>query len=350
MNYIIRPTEVPAPGTIYTTEQEMVISTVPLAGNQFDLDNERVYGIIKHLILEGPGWAYITHEIDRSKHGRNAWHALQAHYKGESFLTKQKEDAYKVIDHLHYKGERATFTFEHFTGLMTKSYNDLQHFNEPVLESKKVIDLLSKITDPKLESAKQVIKINQQYRNDFVLLVNFLAESVETLDRGKTCMISEITQARGGAGRNQGGRFGCNNRGRGRGGGRNHSNQGQGHQNVGYGRGGQGGRGRGGRNSDSASIYIPPAEWNAMTSEQKQAFLQTRALSRIQALTSSLHTVPDDVSAITNITTGNVPANIAQVQTAQTVSANSSNTASQASTQGGASVTPHTDGDDMSSD
>jgi hypothetical protein len=51
LNYVIRSIE-------------MLIATTPLAGDQYDLDNERVYGIIKQLILEGPAWSYITNVID----------------------------------------------------------------------------------------------------------------------------------------------------------------------------------------------------------------------------------------------------------------------------------------------
>jgi hypothetical protein len=157
LNYVIRTIDIPVPGTQYETEQELAIATAPLVGDQFDLDNKRVYGIIKQLILKGPAWAYITSNIDRTKNGRAAWLVLRAHYEGESFLNKQKEDTYKTIESVHYKGERATFTFEHFSGILTKGYNDLQRYGEPVLEAKKVRDLLSKITDPKLESAKQAI-------------------------------------------------------------------------------------------------------------------------------------------------------------------------------------------------
>jgi hypothetical protein len=65
----MRSIENPEPGTIYQTEQEMMIATTPLAGDQYDLDNERVYGIIKQLILEGPAWSYITDVIDRANNG-----------------------------------------------------------------------------------------------------------------------------------------------------------------------------------------------------------------------------------------------------------------------------------------
>jgi hypothetical protein len=99
-----------------------------------------VYGIVKQLILDGPAWAYITSQIDRTKDGRAAWKALQAHSEGESYMNKQKEEAYQIVENLHYKGERATFTFEHFTGQLTKAYNDLQRYGEPIIESKKVRD------------------------------------------------------------------------------------------------------------------------------------------------------------------------------------------------------------------
>ncbi len=160
LNYIIRMLEAPVPGTVYDTEQEMLIQTVPLTGDPYDLDNEWVYGIIKQLILEGPAWAYITSITDRVKNGHAAWLALRGHYEGKSYLNKQKEDTYKAIENVHYKGEHATFPFKHFAGVLTKAYNDLQCYGEPVLEAKKVWDLLSKITDPKLESAKQAIRIN----------------------------------------------------------------------------------------------------------------------------------------------------------------------------------------------
>jgi hypothetical protein len=125
----------------------------------------------------------VTNVIDRAKNGRAAWLALRAHYEGESFLNKQKEETHKIIENVHYKDECATFTFEHFTGILTIGYNTLQRYGEPVLEAKKVRDLLSKISDPKLESAKQAVRINAQYKNNFDLAINFLAESVETLDK-----------------------------------------------------------------------------------------------------------------------------------------------------------------------
>jgi hypothetical protein len=317
LNYVIRTLALPVPGTNFDTEQEMIIATAPLLGDQYNLDNERVYGIVKQLTLEGPAWSYITSDVDRAKNGRAAWMALRAHYEGESFLNKQKEDAYKAIDVVHYKGERSTFTFEHFTGILTKAYNDLQCYGEPVLESKKVRDLLSKIADPKLESCKQAICINNTYKNNFSLAVNFLAESVETVDKSKTRFVGEISQINNT-------RLSIN-RGRGR-----HNNNGRNSQSRsqsgrslyrgsrshgGHGRGtrGRGGRGRDALSQHSNNTYIPPSEWQAMTQDQRQAYLQARAASRIHAITTSNGT-HDDISTVTNITNFvPIPSQLAQV-------------------------------------
>jgi hypothetical protein len=183
LNYIIRDNEIPMIGAVYTTENDMLIHNAALHGPQFDKDNERVYGIIKQFILEGLVWSFITHDIDRAAHGRAAWLALTAHYEEESFLTKQKEEAYAAIDAVHYKGEKMTFTFEHLINILTKAYNDLQRFGEPVLEAKKVRDLLVKITDPRLEAVKQTVKITAGYKYNFAAAVNFLAESVIPLSK-----------------------------------------------------------------------------------------------------------------------------------------------------------------------
>jgi hypothetical protein len=90
LNYVIRTLYEPEDDAVFATEQELMIATAPLTGDQYDIDNECVFGIIKQLILEGPAWAYITDAVNRAKDGREAWLVLRAHYEGESFLNKPK--------------------------------------------------------------------------------------------------------------------------------------------------------------------------------------------------------------------------------------------------------------------
>jgi hypothetical protein len=55
LKYVVQRLEVPDPGEIYETEQEQNVAIAPLHGPAFQRDNAKVYGIIKQLVLEGPG-------------------------------------------------------------------------------------------------------------------------------------------------------------------------------------------------------------------------------------------------------------------------------------------------------
>ena len=72
LRYVIRKQEQPEPGTVYQTEQEQSIALAPLQGPAFQRDNAKVYGIIKQLVLEGPGRSYIL-PYDGTSNGRAAW-------------------------------------------------------------------------------------------------------------------------------------------------------------------------------------------------------------------------------------------------------------------------------------
>jgi hypothetical protein len=134
------------------------------------------------------------------------------------------------------------------------------------------------------------------------MAINFLAKSVDSTDRNKVRNISCVQQGN----LEQGNRGGQGFRGRGRHAERhNYHTSGRSHGGNGRGGGWRGcgcttGATNGGR-SVSTNTYIPPSEWNAITSEQKQRFLQTHATSRIQAIMTSLN---NDVSTITNATQG----------------------------------------------
>ncbi len=55
LRYVICHAAAPQPDAQYQTEQEQSTAHVLLVGPDYQRDNVRVYGIIKQLILEGPG-------------------------------------------------------------------------------------------------------------------------------------------------------------------------------------------------------------------------------------------------------------------------------------------------------
>ncbi len=68
LKYVIRKQAVPIPNAVYMTEQEQKVATLPLIGPTFDRDNAKVYGIIKQLVLEGPGRSYVI-PFDKEANG-----------------------------------------------------------------------------------------------------------------------------------------------------------------------------------------------------------------------------------------------------------------------------------------
>jgi hypothetical protein len=124
-----------------------MIALAPLVGPSFQRDNAKVYGIVKQLVLEGPGRTYIL-GFDTAADGRGAWQALRDHFEGDGFRNRNVEEAYSTLEHLSYEGEKRGFTFEKFVERHMDCFLELARFNEPMLESKKVRDFLNRIKDP----------------------------------------------------------------------------------------------------------------------------------------------------------------------------------------------------------
>jgi hypothetical protein len=181
LNYVIRPDTAATPGAAYPIEQAWMIALAPLNGSSFQRDNAKVYGIIKQLVLEGPGRTFIMW-YDSQADGRAAWLALKAHYEGEGFRNRNVEDAYATLDRLSYEGEERGFTFEKFLERHLDCYLELERFNEPVLETKKVRDLLTRIKAPELAAAKPQVRTTDRLSNSFEEAANFLALSIVPLE------------------------------------------------------------------------------------------------------------------------------------------------------------------------
>jgi hypothetical protein len=72
----------------------MSIANAPLTGYAFNQDNQRVFGMIKQLTLNGVAFSYIDNEINR-KNGHEAWLTLRQHYEGEAQVNRQKDEQVK---------------------------------------------------------------------------------------------------------------------------------------------------------------------------------------------------------------------------------------------------------------
>jgi hypothetical protein len=275
LNYVIRKAPTPAPGTIYQTDAEQAVAIAPLAGDQYNRDNAKVYGILKQLCLEGPGRSYIL-DFDHAKDGRGAWLAMYNHFQGESYCNCAKLEVYTILDTIHYEGEKKGFTFEKFVEKHNECYLELARHNEPVYEEKKVHDFLQRINAPELQAAKQQVRANVQMVTNFQLAANFIAHSVTPIKQSTryvaTAQTDQISPS-GHGGKVKGGRGGNDHqKGRyksGHGGGGRQDN-----------RGGRGGRGRGGGRGGNNTGYYTDEEWSALTREQRDSILEARGTKR----------------------------------------------------------------------
>ena len=111
LQYVIRTDAIADPQAMYVTPQTHLVAIAPLVGDSFNRDNAKVYGLIKQLILEGPGQTYIM-RCNTDTSGRGAWNALRAHFEGDGFRNRNVEHAYSTLEILVYEGEKKGFTFE----------------------------------------------------------------------------------------------------------------------------------------------------------------------------------------------------------------------------------------------
>ncbi|MGH3054606.1 MAG: hypothetical protein ACRDL7_06465, partial [Gaiellaceae bacterium] len=257
LNYVIRNEAYPVHDAVYSNDIEELIHTVPLRGEHFKRDNDKVYGILKSLLLEGPGWNWIIH-VDRSRDGRKAWIALKLHYEGDSNINRTKDEAYASIAAATYQGERKNFTFETYTNIHQRAHQDLQRLGEPVPEMKKVRDFLLHIHDPQLAAGKSTVLATPTMLESFTEASNFLSNFVvrsRSMNRTER-QVSAVEGGRGRSNRSRGGR----GRGRGRGA-----------------RGGRGGRNNNSSNSNNADDrYHSPDEWYKLSASQRAKILQAR--------------------------------------------------------------------------
>jgi len=149
------------------------------------------------------------------------------------------------MQRLNYEGEQQGFTFEKFLERHMECYLELERFNEPVLETKKIRDLLNRIKAPELAAAKQQVRATDCLLNSFEEGANFLALSIVPL-KVSTHQVAGATTTQDGTGSIKSGNEGHGGRGGGMGRGRGKSRE-----------RGQRGRGRG----HLRITYYSPKEW-----------------------------------------------------------------------------------------
>ena len=108
-------------------------ATMELERPEYVADNDRVWKVLKLLIVEGPVWTHVR-AWDKSYHGHDAWLALVSQMEGNSAVASRRNAAYAVLRMLRYMGQQK-FSFEEFVRRHEEAHVTLMDEGEPVPET-----------------------------------------------------------------------------------------------------------------------------------------------------------------------------------------------------------------------
>ena len=142
--------------TAYDSIDEELVTTVILAGDNYEHDNHLLFDHLCGWLREGPAWPFMQLHA-RTMNGRAAFFAVKAQAEGQAALTSRRARAYSSIQTARFTG-RSHFSFDAYILRHQKAHNELFALDEVILETKKVQeDFLSGITDPSYDTAKTLV-------------------------------------------------------------------------------------------------------------------------------------------------------------------------------------------------
>lgn len=304
LKYIIRKDVEPALDETFDDFTVRSIYCAPLTGAIFESDARRVHQLILGFVQGEPAEQYLK-SLAKKENGRLDMIALRSHYGGEGNISHRIGEAERLMQSLHYKGERS-MPFSRFLEHLQKMFNIYEREGEPLEESAKIRTLFSKIQSSTLAGAVASLKV--KYNTDgctFSQAANHLSselcESNEYITGRRNISSAGTTRAPNNS-----------TSGRGRSGMYNRDRTGRG------GRHGRGGRGRhhGGRGGHGGNGYIPREQWNKLTQEQQAKMREQRAAAynpgaqNNKIATLSVTELDNIRSIISAVQSSNSPANV----------------------------------------
>ena len=86
--------------------------------------------------------------------------ALRNHFAGEGNASRNKAEADRLMESLHYKSERA-MNFEIFLTQCQKMYNIFEKEDEPMPEDAKIRFLFKRVQNQSLQPDIEALKVRQ---------------------------------------------------------------------------------------------------------------------------------------------------------------------------------------------
>ena len=275
----------------YTTIDDDLIATTLYEGDQYELDNQRLYGLFEPSVRNGVGWNYAK-QHQKARNGRLAWMAVKMQATGQAASQRRKDDAYAQIANAEFTG-RGRQTMRQYIDWHVGGSNELTKLGEPIPETKRCTDFLKGITDPAMRETVVRYQADAEERTNFDNLqqkVLSAALQIHAKERGRGVASLATKPPTGPGGR--------------------HGRRGPGGRGGHGGRGGRGG-GRGGKDKKAKAKkprihagHYEVTEWSALSEDEQQKVFKLREEKKRKAAAAGIG--DDDSRTIDRVSTKQV--------------------------------------------
>lgn len=181
LSYIIRKNDTPNIGGTFTDFLTQTIECAPMRGEYYMADRLTVFNMITSFTTGQPSHDWIKSTIKWSD-GRRSMKALRDHFEGEGNASRNKNEADRLKDSLHYKSERS-MTFETFLTQCQKMYNIYDKEGEPMPDDAKTRFLFKKVQHSGLRGAIEALRAQQTagVNVTYTMAANHLSTAVSEL-------------------------------------------------------------------------------------------------------------------------------------------------------------------------
>jgi hypothetical protein len=183
LSYVIRENDTPdiTPNEPFPDFISKTISCAPLNGEYFEADKRTVFNMLVSFTTGKPSADWIKTTL-RYSNGRRSMQALRAHFAGEGNASRNKADADRLKESLHYRNERS-MSFEVFLTNCQKMFNIYEQEGEPMADDAKTRFLFKKIQHSGLQTAIAALRVqmNLGAAVTYTMAANHLSTAVSEL-------------------------------------------------------------------------------------------------------------------------------------------------------------------------
>jgi len=164
----------------YDSIDERLINVIEHRGAWFKEDNRFLFQKLKAKTIEGECWTFIR-RFDSTEDGRGAYLALKEQAEGPAAIAQKVRKAYSTMASLRYNGRSRNFPFTKYVQRHQEAHNvlDEEDNEEQLTETKKITDFLAGISDPRLQTAKNVVAALESDYNTFAKVHQYLKSELD---------------------------------------------------------------------------------------------------------------------------------------------------------------------------